>query len=149
MKKLILFSSALIMLLSASCGGTKNAGAQTVADKFTRAYFVEMDIDAARKYISPALREEFPETSTMSDLERQFIEVLQNHVKSHAYVVEQDASRSRIGEDTAVVYYILTAGSNPDWTGTGMVELTKDADAGWIVTDCEFDRDDRDLDFGF
>lgn len=149
MKTVLLLSSAITMLLAVSCGGRHNAGPKTVADKFAYAYFVEMDIDVARRYISPALQEEFPETAEMNDIERQFIGILQDHAKARGYAVEYDAERSKIDDGIAEIYYKLTAGSNPEWTGTGMVELTKDTDAGWIVTDCEFDRDDRDLDFGF
>ena len=146
--RLSFFISAAV-LLSSCGGGSKNAGPKTVADRFAKAFFADMDIDSSRRYVSAELLDEFPESDKMSELEKHFIKILTDHAKAYGYKFEYDAGNSEIGDSSADICYVLTARGNPDWKGTGEVELEKDADGRWIVTDYEFDHDESAIDFGF
>ncbi len=150
MKKALFIAVMCVSMLAVSCGGgAKNGSAKEVADTFAKAFFVDMDLDAARRYVAPELLEEFPEAGDMSELEKHFVKTLSDHAKAYGYKVQYDAEKSGVGEDSATVFYILTARGNPDWKGTGEVDLAKDADGRWAVNDYAFDRDESAIDFGF
>ncbi len=149
MKRVLLLSSLFAMMLAVSCGGSKNSDPKSVADKFAKAFFVEMNFDIAREYVSAELLDEFPEAGKMNELEKHFVKILTDHAVAHGYKFEYDAEKSGVAESTADICYNLTAKGNPDWKGTGEVELQKDADGRWVVTDYEFDHDDSAIDFGF
>ncbi len=149
MKRPLLLSVVFVSMLAVSCGGSKNAGPQDVAGKFAKTFFVDMNLEASRRFVSAELLEEFPAADEMNDLEKQFVKILFDHAKAHGYRFEYDAESSAIAESAADICYKLTAKGNPDWEGKGEVDLEKDADGKWTVTDYEFDRDESAIDFGF
>ncbi len=149
MKKSLLLSALFVSMLAVSCGGLRNTGPKETADKFVKTLFVEVNTDAARRYVAEDLLDEFPAAKDMSEIEKQFVKILKDHAKAYGYKFEYDESLSKIGEDAASVFYVLTAKGNPEWQGTGDVTLQKNAEGKWVVTDYGFDRDEDAIDFGF
>lgn len=146
---LILLSAGMMSgMLAVSCGGSKN-GPRQIADKFTKAYYLDIDFGTTREYVSEELRLGLPEEGKMGELEKMFVDVLKEHGAEYGYRADYDDSRSNFGDTTAVFFYNLTARGNPEWKGGGEVELAKDAEGRWIVVDYRFDRDDEAIDFGF
>lgn len=148
MKKLILLIPVLSAVIAVGCGGGPKGDAKGVADKFMKAFTVDLDIDAARKLVADELKDEFPETAQMNELEKHFVQILKTHVESHVYAFAYDGAASQIGEDAADIHYTVTAKGNPDFAGTANVELEK-RDGKWYITDYSVDRDESAIDFGF
>lgn len=148
MKKLYLLASVVVMAVAVSCGGSKG-GPQDVADKFMKAFLVDMNIDDARQYVSDGLKSDFPETNNMNELEKHFIQIMKDHSKTHGYKFEYNPAESETESDDAEICYIVTAKGNPDFKGEASIELEKGADGKWLVTDYDVDRDESAIDFGF
>lgn len=150
MKKMFIISAMFVSMLAVSCGGgAKSGSAKDVAGKFTKAFFVDMNLEAARRFVAPELLDEFPEAGDMGELEKHFIKILADHAEAYGYRFEYDAGKSVATDSIADIFYVLTANGNPDWKGTGEVDLAKDADGRWTVNDYAFDRDENAIDFGF
>lgn len=149
MKKLYFLIPVFAVAVAMGCGGGSKGGAKEVADKFMKAFVVDMDIDGARKLVSDELKDEFPETAGMNELEKHFVQILKDHTDAHGYSFAYNDAESEIGSDAADLYYVVTAKGNPDFTGEANVELEKGEDGKWYVVDYSVDRDEDAIDFGF
>lgn len=148
MKKIYVLTAVIAMFAAAACGGGATSP-RKVADEFTKAFLVDFDLDRARQYVSPELKEEFPSENEMNEIEKSFLKVFKDHAASHGYNFVYEEAASSVSGNEADIHYTITAQGNPAFTGEADIELEKGADGKWYVTDYDIDRDESAVDFGF
>lgn len=141
MKKIFaLMAIAAAALIMTSCGGGSGSP-KDVADKFTKAFVEDFDIETAFKYCNDSAKKELGgDFSEMKSEYPELFTAMREAVKTLKISFTHDAENSWEREDAAHVAYDLKSGSNPDYERKGYVDLKKE-NGKWAVSNAEMPLD--------